>query len=61
MVNKKLEIKTFGLGSRIQDMVLWDKTSIESQSVRSILHFWPLTASITMEVKNNHAILQKEF
>ena len=51
-----LEIKTFGLGSRIRDMALWDELNndLKCQSVRLLYHFWPLTASITMEVKNNH-------
>ena len=38
-------------------MALWDEPNIEleCQSVRSQYSVWPLTASITMDVKNNHA------
>ena len=40
--------------SRIQDMVLWDEPNIEleCQSVHSTYSCRPLTASITMEIKN---------
>ena len=36
-------------------MALWDETIIDLkyQSVPLLLCFWPLTASITFEVKNN--------
>ena len=38
-----LEIQSFGLGSRIQDMALLDKPNVElkCQSVRLLLCFWP--------------------
>ena len=32
----KLENKTFGLGSRIQNMVLWDEPNIERQCVHLV-------------------------
>ena len=43
--------------SRIWDMALWDEMNIalKCQSVRLLLCFWPLTASITLEVRNIHA------
>jgi hypothetical protein len=51
-----LEIKIFCLGSRIWDMLLWDEPNIEleCQSAHTIQCFWPLTAFISMEVKNNY-------
>ena len=38
-------------------MALWDEPNIklECQSVRLQYSVWPLTASITMDVKNNYA------
>ena len=46
-----LEIRTFGLGSKIQDMVLWDEPNIELECQIVCAHvILPLTASI---VKNN--------
>ena len=58
-----LEIKTFSLGSRIQDMALWDKLNIElkCQPVFSLQCFWPLTASITSELKINHAYAWRSY
>ena len=44
--------------SRIWDVALWDEpiiVQLECQSVHSWYSFWPLTASITMEVNNNYA------
>ena len=40
-------------------MALLDELNIElkCQSVCSLKHFWPQTAFITMEVKNNHITL----
>ena len=49
-----LEIKTFGLGSGIQDMSLWDEPNkeLECQSVRSLWCFWPLTGFSEIKIKN---------
>ena len=53
-----LEIKNFVLGCRIKDMELWDEPNFELK----VKVYKVLTASITMEVKNNHAASQpKEF
>ena len=43
--------------SRPRHVVLWDEPIIEleCQSVHSQQSFWPLTASITIEVKNEYA------
>ena len=43
--------------SRIWDVALWDEPNIELErhSVHSQYSVWPLAASITIDVKNNHA------
>ena len=48
----------FGLDSRISDLALRDEQNIEFQS--SLWWFWPLTASITMGVKNNYTHVTTE-
>ena len=45
------EIKTFGLGSRIQGMAQWNEPNVGAKVCD---HYWPLTTTIALEVKNNH-------
>ena len=54
---KILEIKTFGLVSRIRDIQLWDEPNIELGVLKCALAivFLPPTAYKSMEVKNNYS------
>ena len=52
-MSEHLNYFSFLLVSR-NGTVGWTEHWVECQRVHSLQHFWPLTASITMEVKNNY-------